>query len=27
LDEIMEGKLSEVIEALNTHYQSEHLKA
>ena len=27
LDEIMEGKLSEVIEALNTYYQSEHLKA
>jgi peptide chain release factor 1 len=27
LDEIMEGKLSEVIEGLNTHYQSEHLKA
>ncbi len=27
LDEIMEGKLSEVIEALNTHFQSEHLKA
>ncbi len=27
LDEIMEGRLSEVIEALNTHYQSEHLKA
>jgi peptide chain release factor 1 len=27
LDEIMEGKLSEVIESLNTHYQSEHLKA
>jgi peptide chain release factor 1 len=27
LDEIMEGKLSEVLEALNTYYQSEHLKA
>jgi peptide chain release factor 1 len=27
LDEIMEGKMSEVIEALNTYYQAEQLKA
>lgn len=27
LDQIMEGRLNEVIEALNTHYQAEQLKA
>ncbi|MBI5584666.1 MAG: peptide chain release factor 1 [Deltaproteobacteria bacterium] len=27
LDQVMEGRLNEVIDALNTHYQSEQLKA